>query len=184
MFVANPVLCAAFVAGLAENRCLSKRPSGATLLQIGEQDVAFGAKFRARVVLDIQEHAEGTVFCRLHTHGAVCTVKHSQRPTCNFTACTISVSPLKSSESYNWAGSRACAYLAAGTPQNLCSGSRTDEQLYPLPRGPSSGCPSKDVCFSMIEGDFQVTVCCACQERLPSVAAGVDVIKDWQSSEL
>ena len=47
-------------AGLAENRCLSKKPSGATLLQIGEQDVAFGAKFRARVVLDIQEHAEGT----------------------------------------------------------------------------------------------------------------------------
>ena len=49
-------------AGLSENRCLSKSPTGATLLQIGEQDVAFGAKFRARVVLDIQEHSAGNDF--------------------------------------------------------------------------------------------------------------------------
>ena len=41
-------------AGLAENRCLNRRANGCTLLQVGEQDVAFGAKFRARVVLDIQ----------------------------------------------------------------------------------------------------------------------------------
>lgn len=40
--------------GLAENRCLEKRAQGAQLLQIGEQEIAFGAKFRARVVLDIQ----------------------------------------------------------------------------------------------------------------------------------
>ena len=94
MFVANPVLCAAFVAGLAENRCLSKRPSGATLLQVGEQDVAFGAKFRARVVLDIQEHAEGTVYCRLHTHGG--SLRSETYPETNMqahsTSCTISVS--------------------------------------------------------------------------------------------
>ena len=40
--------------GLAENRCLERRQQGAKLLQVGEQEVAFGAKFRARVVLNIQ----------------------------------------------------------------------------------------------------------------------------------
>ena len=40
--------------GLAENRCLQRKQRGAKLLQIGEQEVAFGAKFRARVVLDIE----------------------------------------------------------------------------------------------------------------------------------
>lgn len=49
-----------FIPGLSENRCLSRKADGATLLQVGEQDVAFGAKFRARVVLDIQEHSTGT----------------------------------------------------------------------------------------------------------------------------
>ena len=41
-------------AGLAENRCLQRRQRGAKLLQIGEQEIALGAKFRARVVLDIE----------------------------------------------------------------------------------------------------------------------------------
>ena len=41
-------------AGLAENRCLERRSKGAKLLQVGEQEIAFGAKFRARVVLDIE----------------------------------------------------------------------------------------------------------------------------------
>ena len=40
--------------GLAENRCLETRPGGAQLLQVGEQEIALGAKFRATVVLDIQ----------------------------------------------------------------------------------------------------------------------------------
>lgn len=43
-----------FSAGLAENRCLERRPQGAQLLQVGEQDLALGAKFRATVILDIQ----------------------------------------------------------------------------------------------------------------------------------
>ncbi len=41
-------------AGLAENRCLERRQQGAKLLQVGEQEIAFGAKFRARVVLNIE----------------------------------------------------------------------------------------------------------------------------------
>ncbi|DBA89699.1 TPA: hypothetical protein ACH3X2_004589 [Trebouxia sp. C0005] len=96
-----------FIPGLTENRCLSKKAQGATLLQVGEQDVAFGAKFRARVVLDIQEHGDGT-------------------------------------------------------PQRLCSnhdGGRSsamaEERLYPLPRAPPCVGPCKDVCFSLVEGDFQ-----------------------------
>lgn len=94
-------------AGLTENRCLSKKPTGATLLQVGEQDVAFGAKFRARVVLNIEEHSEGT-------------------------------------------------------PQRLCrndtgsSSTSADERLFPMPRSPPCDGPCRDVCFSLVEGDFQV----------------------------
>jgi hypothetical protein len=51
-------MCVACV-GLAENRCLQRTDGGARLLQIGEQDVAMGIKFRARVVLDIGEHIHG-----------------------------------------------------------------------------------------------------------------------------
>ena len=105
-------------AGLTENRCLSKRPTGATLLQVGEQDVAFGAKFRARVVLNIEEHSKGA-------------------------------------------------------PQGMCSNhsgssgkSSADEQLFPLPRSPQCDGPCRDVCFSLIEGDFQVPCFrCAAQKQ-------------------
>jgi len=45
--------------GLAKNECLSRHPAGARLLQIGEQSLAMGLKFRARVVLDIEEHPTG-----------------------------------------------------------------------------------------------------------------------------
>lgn len=48
-----------FVPGLAENRCLSRGPARATLLQVAEKPLALGLRFRARVVLDIQEHEEG-----------------------------------------------------------------------------------------------------------------------------
>ncbi|KAK9801958.1 hypothetical protein WJX73_001180 [Symbiochloris irregularis] len=48
-----------FIPGLAENRCLSRNPKGARLLQVGEQNVALGAKFRAKVILDIQEYYDG-----------------------------------------------------------------------------------------------------------------------------
>ena len=41
-------------AGLAENKCLRRHPNGARLLQIGEQQIALGAKFRAKVILDIR----------------------------------------------------------------------------------------------------------------------------------
>lgn len=46
------------VPGLAENRCLSRHAQGARLLQVGEQSVALGAKFRAEVILDIQVHPQ------------------------------------------------------------------------------------------------------------------------------
>ena len=41
-------------AGLAENRCVARRPNGAQLVQVGEQEIALGAKFRARIVLDVE----------------------------------------------------------------------------------------------------------------------------------
>jgi hypothetical protein len=46
-------------AGLAKNECLERRRAGARLLQIGEQSLAMGLKFKARVVLDIEEHPAG-----------------------------------------------------------------------------------------------------------------------------
>lgn len=54
----KPVSAAA-PAGLAKNECLARRPAGARLLQVGEQSLAMGLKFRARVVLDIEEHPSG-----------------------------------------------------------------------------------------------------------------------------
>lgn len=105
-------------AGLTENRCLSKRPAGATLLQVGEQDVAFGAKFRARVVLNIEEHSKGA--------------------------------PQRMCSNHNGSSSRSSA----------------DEQLFPLPRSPPCDGPCRDVCFSLIEGDFQVLlVSCAASNQ-------------------
>lgn len=46
-------------AGLAQNECLSRHVTGCRLLQVGEQSLALGVKFRAKVVLDIVEHASG-----------------------------------------------------------------------------------------------------------------------------
>ena len=97
-----------FHTGLTENRCLSRKADGAKLLQVGEQDVAFGAKFRAKVVLDIQEHGAGTP-------------------------------------------SRLCSNHSGGK-----SSSPAEEQLYPSPRCPAGQC--KDICFSLVEGDFQVSL--------------------------
>lgn len=104
--------------GLTENRCLSKRPTGATLLQVGEQDVAFGAKFRAKVVLNIEEHSKGV--------------------------------PQRMCSNHNGSSSRSSA----------------EEQLFPLPRSPPCDGPCSDVCFSLIEGDFQVLlVSCALSKQ-------------------
>jgi len=48
-----------FIPGLAQNECLSRHAAGCRLLQVGEQSLALGLKFRAKVVLDIKEHPEG-----------------------------------------------------------------------------------------------------------------------------
>ena len=74
----------------------------------------------------------------------LCPASDSHHPHCVLVPCTT----------LRFIASRSGACAAPGTPMNLCS--TANEQLYPLPRGPSSGGPSKDVCFSMIEGDFQV----------------------------
>lgn len=48
-----------FIPGLAQNECLSRHMAGCRLLQVGEQSLALGVTFRAKVVLDIVEHASG-----------------------------------------------------------------------------------------------------------------------------
>eukprot|EP00270_Netrium_digitus_P008020 TRINITY_DN2371_c0_g1_i1.p1 TRINITY_DN2371_c0_g1~~TRINITY_DN2371_c0_g1_i1.p1 ORF type:complete len:322 (+),score=37.77 TRINITY_DN2371_c0_g1_i1:57-1022(+) len=44
-----------FIPSLVINRLLERRSRGARLLQVGEQDVALGFKFRARAVVDVEE---------------------------------------------------------------------------------------------------------------------------------
>ncbi|CAI5469894.1 unnamed protein product [Closterium sp. Yama58-4] len=44
-----------FIPSLATNQMLQRRSNGARLLQVGEQDVAMGIKFRAKVVVDVEE---------------------------------------------------------------------------------------------------------------------------------
>lgn len=48
-----------FIPGLVVNRVLQTRRGGAQVLQIGQAEVAFGWKFTARCVLDIQEWERG-----------------------------------------------------------------------------------------------------------------------------
>lgn len=48
-----------FIPSLVTNRCLERRPRGATLYQVGAQEVALGVKFSAACKLDINEHAAG-----------------------------------------------------------------------------------------------------------------------------
>ncbi|CAI5487661.1 unnamed protein product [Closterium sp. Naga37s-1] len=47
-----------FIPSLATNQMLQRRSNGARLLQVGEQDVAMGIKFRAKVVVDVEEGEE------------------------------------------------------------------------------------------------------------------------------
>ena len=47
------------VPSLAVNKCLERHDRGCLLEQVGEQDVALGKKFRARVILEIMEHVGG-----------------------------------------------------------------------------------------------------------------------------
>jgi hypothetical protein len=48
-----------FVPSLAVNQCLERVPRGCRLLQVGEQDVAFGVKFSARCIMEITEFPQG-----------------------------------------------------------------------------------------------------------------------------
>lgn len=58
-----------FIPGLAQNECLSRHAAGCRLLQVGEQSLALGMKFRARVVLDICEHPCGVPLQLLDDEG-------------------------------------------------------------------------------------------------------------------
>lgn len=48
-----------FIPSLVKNECLQRKANGATLLQVGAQEVAMGVKFSASCKLDITEHANG-----------------------------------------------------------------------------------------------------------------------------
>uniref|UniRef100_A0A061R4I9 Polyketide cyclase dehydrase and lipid transport protein n=1 Tax=Tetraselmis sp. GSL018 TaxID=582737 RepID=A0A061R4I9_9CHLO len=54
-----------FIPGLKENRVMEQRKNGVLLLQVGEEDLALGVKFTARVVLNIEEHPRGLPAGRL-----------------------------------------------------------------------------------------------------------------------
>eukprot|EP00850_Spirogloea_muscicola_P016130 SM000129S26117 [mRNA] locus=s129:32650:33924:+ [translate_table: standard] len=49
---------AEFIPSLAVNEVVEVLPTGARLMQVGEQEVALGMKFRARVTVDVQEGVE------------------------------------------------------------------------------------------------------------------------------
>ncbi|QDZ17699.1 polyketide cyclase domain-containing protein [Chloropicon primus] len=48
-----------FIPGLAVNECVERTERGATLLQIGEANTAVGFRFKAKVLLKIEEHVNG-----------------------------------------------------------------------------------------------------------------------------
>lgn len=124
-----------FIPGLAENRCLARTSSGATLLQVGEQSVALGLRFRARVVLDIQEHEQGLPASLWGGGDASSSGSSSSSPS---SSSSSSSSPFSDDDSDSaWARS-----AAAG--------------LFPQPRSGLAPSPGRvrDISFALIEGDF------------------------------
>jgi hypothetical protein len=125
-----------FIPGLAENRCLARTASGATLLQVGEQSVALGLRFRARVVLDIQEHERGLPAslwgAEEASPGAAASSPSAPPP------------PAPSRSSVSGAGGDAAWARSAAAG------------LFPQPRSglPCSPGRVRDISFALIEGDF------------------------------
>ena len=123
-----------FIPGLAENRCLARTASGATLLQVGEQSVALGLRFRARVVLDIQEHEQGLPASLWGASGGA-----------EVTAAGASSSS-SSSDSTSFSDDDSDSAWARSAAAGL----------FPQPRSGLAPSPGRvrDISFALIEGDF------------------------------
>lgn len=118
-----------FVPGLAENRCLARTAGGCTLLQVGQQSLALGLSFKARVVLDIQEHTTGL-------------------PASLWTGCGGGGGASTAPTPGGPAGE-------AAPPSPSPSPSGAWEDLYPQPRsGLPPSTPTRDISFAQVEGDF------------------------------
>ena len=115
-----------FVPGLAENRCLARTAGGCTLLQVGQQSLALGLSFKARVVLDIQEHTAGLP-ASLWTVGV----------------------------SVGGVGGGGGGGGGSGGGSSGADPAPLGEELYPQPRsGLPASTPTRDISFAQVEGDF------------------------------
>ena len=111
-----------FVPGLAENRCLARTAGGCTLLQVGQQSLALGLSFKARVVLDIQEHT------------AACPEPR-----------TVGVS-VGGAGGGGGGGGGSGGGSSGADPAPLRRGT------YPQPRSGLASTPTRDISFAQVEG--------------------------------
>jgi len=122
-----------YIPSLAVNRCLDRYEDGCKLEQVGEQDVALGAKFKARVVLEIREHPSGEPRGPPRRHPT--PPPHPPPP-------TSPASP---------------PGAAAGIPEDICcKDGGAKGSLFPYPRStvPAADSHPRDISFDMVEGDF------------------------------
>lgn len=145
--------------GLAKNECLSRHPAGARLLQIGEQSLAMGLKFRARVVLDIEEHPTGLAEDLIDDLVSCCFeirfAGYYQQTIvlCATAQLLVPSSGAASSEPVDPTLSEAGRDLRGA----WCAGAQAvDEGQFPGPRSPASEGDTHDISFALQAGDFQV----------------------------
>mmetsp|Transcript_39062 Transcript_39062/g.110643 ORF Transcript_39062/g.110643 Transcript_39062/m.110643 type:complete len:293 (-) Transcript_39062:507-1385(-) len=60
-----------FIPGLKENTVIEQRRNGVLLEQVGEEDIAIGVKFTAKVLLEIKEYPRGVPADRLTDSGEI-----------------------------------------------------------------------------------------------------------------
>lgn len=60
-----------FIPSLVQNKCLSRRPDGAVIYQVGAQEVALGVKFSAACTLDCHEYIGGVPLSMFTTESNV-----------------------------------------------------------------------------------------------------------------
>lgn len=145
------------LAGLAENKCLVRRPNGAQLMQVGEQEIALGAKFRARIVLEVEVRCLSPFF--ITSRATVSTAEMVLRQQASYCCMQRNDShahgPVRPEGRSQWRQEFWSGLPSRSNGNGASSSGRREEDTHIEPRSPLAAQPH-DLTFTSIEGDFQV----------------------------